>query len=122
MSARSTPSACSESFARLPRTRAGSSRMSSSIASTIRSLPRAAMRPRAAALTPLLAALLRGRRRRCGVDDVDELGRRLGGERLLGCLERRAAGVDAASPAAAADGRAEIVGRAELLALRELGL
>ena len=89
-SACTAPSACSESFARLPRTRAGSSRMSSSIASTIRSLPRAAMRPRAAALAPLLArAPVRPGSGGAPVSDVDELRCRLGGERLLGRLEQR---------------------------------
>src|SRR5258705_2620999 len=123
MSACTEASDCSESFVRLPRMRAGSSRMSSSIASTIRSLPRAAMGPRAAALAPLLTTLLRFRFRRRRIDHVDELGRRLRGKRLLGCLERGGAYVGSAPATAdAPDRRADLVARRELLALRELGL
>src|SRR5438132_279492 len=99
-SARTMPRACSESLALLPRTRAGSSRMSSSIASAIRSLPRAAMRSRASPLASLLAALLRGRLRRSRGDGIHELRGGLGGERLLGLRERDRSRVG--SPAAAA--------------------
>src|SRR4051812_44110946 len=53
-------------------------------------LPRATMRPRAAALAPLLAALIRRDRRlgHCTGEGVEEVRRRLRGECLLGRLDQ----------------------------------
>src|SRR5205814_4841017 len=124
-SMRKAPTPCSESFARLPLSLAGSSPSSSSSASTSRSLPRAAMRPRAPPLPPLLSARLRRRLRRRRRHDVDELRRRLGGQRFLRRLQSRGAGVDlgAPAPAAAVHGEGGHLGRTgELLALRVLRL
>src|SRR6185437_11680090 len=92
---------------------------SSSTTSTMRSLPRAAMRPRVAPLPPLLAARLRIRRRRRRLHDVDELGRRLCGECVLGGLE--CGGADVAATAPAVDEHRLLVTR-EAAALRVLRL
>src|SRR5438876_5648077 len=121
---RKAPRPCSESFARLPLSLAGSSTSSSSSASTSRSLPRAAMRPRPAPLPPLLAARLSRRLRRRRGHDVDELRRRLRRERILRRLQRRRARVHLAPPAAPAvdDRRGQLGSAHELLALGVLRL
>src|SRR5207249_3646099 len=109
-------------FAWPPRTRSGSSASRSPSTSVARPLPRAAMRSRPPALLALLAARLGARFRRRSLDDVDELRRRLGGERLLGLRECDRSRVEATPATPAVPDRPIDLAARELLPLRELRL